>query len=94
MGLLLTGHIDTILNLRRQPRLVLLGDVAIIALPNSRVIPHLALERVEVVRFPECLPGCIAAVLHARHFVRLEGVHGYGADEGDVYTEAAVDAAA
>jgi len=42
----------------------------------------------------EVLKGLIAAGGHAREFGALEGIHGYAADEGDVYTETAVHAGA
>lgn len=42
----------------------------------------------------EGLPRVVAAEVHALDFGVLEGVHGDGADEGDVHAQAAVGAGA
>lgn len=82
------------LDLARQPLFPLLAHFPAIPLDQHlrrrRHLPHGA----RVLPLPEGAEGGVAAELHAADLGRFEGVHGCGADEGDVHAEAAVVARA
>jgi len=91
---LLPGNVLPPLDLGRQPLLVLLTDLPLVALLDRGVLERAPLGERDGMRVEESLPGFVATVFHALDLRALEGVHGDGADEGDVYAQAAVGAGA
>jgi hypothetical protein len=90
----LTGDVFAAFDLGGEPLLVFLADVTLVALFDGRVLEGATLGLCDGVGIEEGLPSVVSPLLHALKFRDLEGVHGNGADEGDVHAEAAVSAGA
>jgi hypothetical protein len=72
----------------------LFAGFAVVALCDGAALKVARDHFVGGVFVEEGLVGRVAAERHATDFGEFECVHGYGADEGDVYAERAVDAGA
>ena len=93
-GFLLRRHVVPPFDFGREALLPFLAGVAVVALADCGVLEGRAGELDGGVVVEEVAPRLVAALGHAQEFGRLEGIHGYAADEGDVHAEAAVDAGA
>ena len=80
----MTGDVFPAFDLGREPLFPFLADFALVTLFDGGVFECAAFGLCDGVGVEEGLPGFVATVFHAENLGGLEGVHGDGADEGNV----------